>query len=109
MARRLATVLFAASLLGGLPGAVLLDTSPASAQVACAPYCDFVHDYGPYDLSWQQPGLTCYPRCNARGDCAPTSTCVVVTGVAGRSAFMTGPLGRRQVGRVTVRSLQRPR
>ena len=34
----------------------LFIASPAAA-IECAPYCDYTHDYGPYDLSWKRPGL----------------------------------------------------
>ena len=48
----------------------LLVASPALA-VECAPYCDYTHDYGPYDLSWKRPGLYAFPVCAPNGDCAP--------------------------------------
>ncbi len=86
-----------------------LAASPAAARVDCSPYCDFIHDYGPYDLSWQRPGLTCYPRCDRYGKCAPTPACFVAPPPAGHSAFVSGWLGPRAVGRITVRSrLGRP-
>jgi hypothetical protein len=37
----------------------------------CAPHCDYVHDYGPYDFSWVSPGLVGYPICDREGDCSP--------------------------------------
>ncbi len=86
-----------------------LSASPAAARVDCYPYCDFVHDYGASDLSWQRPGLTCYPRCDRFGNCAPTPRCFVGPEPAGRSAFVTGWLGPRTVGRITVRSRLAPR
>ena len=48
-------------------------TLAASSAVAldCAPYCDFTHDYGPYDLTWARPGLYAYPVCGPNGNCAP--------------------------------------
>jgi hypothetical protein len=95
--------LVAAALFGPV---LALPVSPAAARVDCTPYCDFRHDYGPYDLSWQRPGLTCYPRCDVRGNCAPTPVCFVAAAPAGHSAFVVGPLGRRPVGRITVRSRQ---
>jgi hypothetical protein len=49
----------------------LAGACPAAAQVDCAPYCDFTHDYGPYDLTWARPGLYAYPVCGPSGDCAP--------------------------------------
>jgi hypothetical protein len=44
---------------------------PAAAEVDCAPNCDFVHDYGPYDYTWVRPGLYLFPRCGPSGYCAP--------------------------------------
>jgi hypothetical protein len=44
--------------------------SPAVA-IECAPYCDYTHDYGPYDLSWKRPGLYAFPLCAPNGECAP--------------------------------------
>jgi len=48
-------------------------TLAASSAVAldCAPYCDFTHDYGPYDLTWARPGLYAFPVCGPSGNCAP--------------------------------------
>jgi hypothetical protein len=48
-------------------------TLAASSAIAldCAPYCDFTHDYGPYDLTWARPGLYAYPVCGPNGNCAP--------------------------------------
>jgi hypothetical protein len=37
----------------------------------CAPHCDYVHDYGPYDLSWVSPGLVGIPVCDRHGNCSP--------------------------------------
>jgi hypothetical protein len=48
----------------------LFIASPAAA-VECAPYCDYTHDYGPYDLSWKRPGLYAFPLCAPNGECAP--------------------------------------
>jgi hypothetical protein len=45
--------------------------STALAQVSCAPNCDFVHDYGPYDFTWVRPGLFLYPYCGPSGYCSP--------------------------------------
>jgi len=50
---------------------VLVWTSGAAFADDCAPHCDYVHDYGPYDLSWVSPGLVGYPICDRRGDCSP--------------------------------------
>ena len=43
---------------------------PATA-IECAPHCDYTHDYGPYDLSWKQPGRYAFPVCARNGECAP--------------------------------------
>ena len=48
----------------------LLIISPAAA-IDCAPYCDYTHDYGPYDLSWKRPGRYAFPLCAPNGECAP--------------------------------------
>jgi hypothetical protein len=95
----------------GLCAAVILFVLPcgsAQARVDCHPNCDFVHDYGPYNLSWARPGLWCAPRCDARGNCAPTPSCFVATGVAGQNPFETSFYGRRPIGRVTVRPRRSP-
>ena len=42
-----------------------------AAAADCAPYCDYTHDYGPYDLSWKRPGLYAFPVCAPDGECAP--------------------------------------
>lgn len=75
-----------------LVGLALL-VSPAAAQTSCAPYCDYLHDYGPRDLTYVRPGLFCYPRCFPDGTCAPYSDCSV-----------SGP----QRGRVTIRTFAAP-
>lgn len=49
---------------------VLFGTAIARAT-DCFPYCDYVHDYGPYDFSYVRPGLAGYPVCDWRGNCAP--------------------------------------
>jgi hypothetical protein len=85
-------------------GTILLSPASPAAAADCYPYCDFIHNYGPYDLSWRRPGLTCYPVCDARGNCAPTPACFVQPPPAGMSAFVTGWVGRRPIGRITVRS-----
>jgi len=48
----------------------ILFASPALA-IECAPYCDYTHDYGPYDLSWKRPGRYAFPLCAPNGECAP--------------------------------------
>lgn len=42
----------------------------AAAGDPCAPHCDFNHYYGPYDFTYRVPAFG-WPRCDARGDCAP--------------------------------------
>ena len=57
-----------------LPAAVLFAfvlASGAALAYDCAPHCDYVHDYGPYDLSWVAPGLVGYPVCDRAGNCSP--------------------------------------
>lgn len=51
-------------------GAILIHSGVAEAT-DCAPHCDYVHDYGPYDFSYIRPGLFGYPVCDWRGDCSP--------------------------------------
>jgi len=58
-----------------LPLAVLCILVGASgtafAYNDCAPHCDYVHDYGPSDLSWVASGLVGYPVCDWQGNCSP--------------------------------------
>jgi hypothetical protein len=61
----------------------------------CFPYCDYVHNYGPYDFTYVRPGLYGYPLCNARGNCLPNL------------AYSTSGQARR--GNVEVRFPARPR
>lgn len=50
----------------------ILSCAPAIASAQdCAPHCDYVHDYGPYDYSWVSPGLVGYPICDRAGNCLP--------------------------------------
>jgi hypothetical protein len=49
----------------------LLWGAGAALAVDCAPHCDFVHDYGPYDLSYIRPGLAGIPVCDRQGNCSP--------------------------------------
>jgi hypothetical protein len=71
---------------------VLVAPGPASAEVGCAPYCDFTHYYGPQDFTYVRPGLFVYPRCGPSGECSP---------------YLVSS-GQRWRGRITVRSLTRP-
>jgi hypothetical protein len=66
---------------------VLFGAGAASAA-ECYPYCDYIHDYGPFDYTWVRPGMFAYPVCDWRGNCAP------------RYAYVFS--GQR--GRVTVRT-----
>jgi hypothetical protein len=74
-----------------LPGAA----APAAAY-DCTPYCDFTHDYGPYDFTYVRPGLFLYPRCGPSGNCSPH---LVSTGTRYRGSVTIRPLVRRTVPR----------
>jgi hypothetical protein len=50
---------------------ILLCVPGIALAYDCAPHCDYVHDYGPYDYSWVSPGLVGYPVCDREGNCAP--------------------------------------
>ena len=50
---------------------VLLGVPVVAVAQDCAPHCDYVHDYGPYDFSWVSPGLVGYPVCDRAGNCLP--------------------------------------
>jgi hypothetical protein len=71
---------------------LLFAPRPASAEVGCAPYCDFTHYYGPQDFTYVRPGLFVYPRCGPSGECSP---------------YLVSSWQRLR-GRITVRSLARP-
>jgi hypothetical protein len=43
----------------------------AVAAAECFPYCDYTHYYGPFDFTYEEPGLFGYPRCGLRGNCSP--------------------------------------
>jgi hypothetical protein len=73
-------------------GVLLGGSAPASAEIDCTPYCDFVHYYGPLDFTYVRPGLFAYPRCGPSGDCSP---------------YLVSS-SRRYVGRITVRRIARP-
>jgi hypothetical protein len=74
-------------------GLALVAPVPSHAQTSCEPYCDYLHDYGPRDLTYVHPGLFCYPRCFPNGTCAPYGYCTV---------------SGARTGRVTVRSFASP-
>ncbi len=67
----------------------------AALGAECFPYCDYVHNYGPYDFTYVRPGLFGYPTCGPRGNCLPNVT------------YSTS--GRVRRGNVEVRFLPRPR
>jgi hypothetical protein len=73
-------------------GVLLVGSAPASAEVDCTPYCDFVHYYGPHDFTYVRPGLFAYLRCGPSGDCSP---------------YLVSS-SRRYFGRITVRRIARP-
>ena len=70
---------------------LLLAAGPAAAEIGCAPYCDFIHYYGPHDFTYVRPGLYLYPRCGPSGYCSP---------------YLVS--STRRYGRITVRSIARP-
>ena len=82
--------------------ALFLAASPAAA-IECAPYCDFTHDYGPYDLTWKRPGRYAFPLCAPNGECAPRAA-HVYSPVSGWPYWDYGPY--RGV-RITVRPRKR--
>jgi len=49
----------------------MLAGASSAGAVECTPYCDFTHDYGPYDLTYKRPGLYAFPLCAPNGDCSP--------------------------------------
>jgi hypothetical protein len=83
--------------LGRVLAIICVSLSGAGTVLAaeCFPYCDFTHDYGPYDFTYVRPGLYGYPICGPRGNCLP----YVVYSTSGRA--------RR--GNVEVRFISRPR
>ena len=58
----------------------------AAIAEACAPHCDYNHYYGPYDFTYTGRALFGWPRCDARGNCAP------------HLAYTTGLPWPRQIG-----------
>jgi hypothetical protein len=50
---------------------MLLSAPGVAFAYDCAPHCDYVHDYGPYDFSWVSRGLVGYPLCGPDGSCSP--------------------------------------
>jgi hypothetical protein len=60
----------------------------------CFPYCDYNHNYGPYDFTYVKPHLYGYPVGGPRGNCNP------------RLAYTTS--GRPPRGNIEVRTVPRP-
>ncbi|MGH6673027.1 MAG: hypothetical protein ACRECV_13775 [Xanthobacteraceae bacterium] len=60
-----------ARIFAGVVLSLTLFASGAAWAADCSPYCDYVHDYGPYDFSYVRPGLFGFPVCDRRGNCAP--------------------------------------
>jgi hypothetical protein len=85
------------------PSAILMASLlwAASLGVAgaadCTPHCDYIQDYGPYDLTYIQPGLFAFPICDRRGNCAPRA---YYTDSGPRFTWVPW---QRPLGRVTVR------
>jgi hypothetical protein len=76
--------------------AVVLATGVLAASAAfaqCDPYCDYTHDYGPYDFTWARPGLYGYARCGRGGECSP---------------YLAYSYSGYPRGRITIRSRSRP-
>ena len=82
-------------------GLALFALSPAWA-VECAPYCDYTHDYGPYDFTYARPGLYGFPACNLYGECLPRLA-------YSRGVPYRGYLGVRPLPRIVIRPLPRLR
>jgi hypothetical protein len=80
----------------------------ASAQ-ECYPYCDYVHDYGPYDYTYIRPQLFAYPVCSRLGNCTPHEVYSYAEYPVGRILGQSwiGPVPARGV--ITVRPLPRRR
>jgi hypothetical protein len=83
--------------------AFLIVAAQPAAAIDCAPYCDYTHDYGPYDLSWKQPGRYAFPACAPNGECAPHAV-HVYSPVSGWPTYW----GYRGV-RITIRPRSRHR
>jgi hypothetical protein len=60
----------------------------------CFPYCDYNHNYGPYDFTYVKPGLWGHATCGSRGYCLP------------RLSYSVS--GRAPRGNIEVRTLPRP-
>ena len=58
-------------LAGAFSGVVFLLCCGIALAYDCAPHCDYVHDYGPYDFSYVYPGLSGWPVCDREGNCSP--------------------------------------
>jgi hypothetical protein len=86
------------ALFASLISAAVLVGLPAFA-IECAPYCDYTHDYGPYDLSWKRPGRYAFPLCAPNGECAPHAAHVY----SPVSGWHYWDYGRDRGVRITVR------
>jgi len=86
----------------GLLFAIAMFVASPAAAIDCAPYCDFTHDYGPYDLSWKRPGQYGFPLCAPDGECAPRAVHVY-------SPVSGWPYWRYRGVRITVRPRTRSR
>jgi hypothetical protein len=74
---------------------LLLCSAGTALAAECFPYCDYNHNYGPYDFTYVKPGLWGYPTCGPRGNCLPRLSYSVA--------------GRTPRGNIEVRTLRRPR
>jgi hypothetical protein len=85
------------------PSAILMASLLSAVPVGiagaadCAPHCDYIQDYGPYDLTYIQPGLFAFPICDWRGNCSPHA---YYTNSGPRFTWVPW---QRPLGRVTVR------
>jgi hypothetical protein len=74
-------------------GLTLCSAAPVLAG-ECFPYCDYNHNYGPYDFTYVKPGLWGHATCGPNGNCLP------------RLSYSVS--GRVPRGNIEVRSLRRP-
>jgi len=76
----------------------------ASAQ-QCYPYCDYVHDYGPYDYTYVRPQLFAYPVCDRLGNCIPYHVYSYAAHPVGRILGQSW-IGPRPRGEIFIRPLR---